>query len=654
MQRFKKASVLAAALCASLAASAQAVVVNVPAGDITVATTWTAGNEYNLQGQVFVTNGATLTIQAGAVVRSTTGVGGSLAITRGSKIIAAGTAANPIIWTSTNDNLGAPLNRVAVNEWGNLTICGEGLVGAGTNNVGAAYTGYAKNAAVATAPTLTPSGLTFPQMEGFVAGVSTNHRHYYGGNNDNDDSGTLTYNSFRFGGKVAGLGNELNGLSLGAVGRNTDIRFVEIFCNVDDGFEIWGGTVNLKNISIWNSGDDSFDVDQGWRGKAQFGLIVQGNATGAVVAQGSGVSDNAFEIDGAEPNTSVPQTTATLYNFTVIMQPDGQRAGGGGVGGDVVFCFRDNAKVQYRNMLIVEQGSHLIVEERSETAATDPWRYGNTSIPASSASVPDFTNTATGVWGMAYTEAHNTANATTGGHANASNYLGVAGPMTQANLEALYAAQSAGSPAAGQGFLCEVTDTLIYTNPAFPLPSYTTSNTVGVTTGGASTTGKAVVVQNGGTLPILGLTRASVIKWANNANPLLEGWMGEVATLDPRRNPANTDTVSVATAPLDGFFSPAQYRGAFDQVNWMAGWSTPAKFGIMTGADTASDPSVTIDLTSRVGFTTVAGDNYVVEESTDGVVWTPVQYVVGTPARTVYYADLAGLTAGKLYRAVAQ
>ena len=70
--------------------------------------------------------------------------------------------------------------------------------------------------------------------------------------------------------------NELNGLSLGGIGRDTDIHHVEIMNNVDDGIEIWGGTVNLKYFNIWNIGDDSFDVDQGWRGKAQFGLIVQG------------------------------------------------------------------------------------------------------------------------------------------------------------------------------------------------------------------------------------------------------------------------------------------------------------------------------------------------------------------------------------------
>ena len=66
---------------------------------------------------------------------------------------------------------------------------------------------------------------------------------------------------------MIGLANELNGLSLGGIGRETDIDHVEIMNNVDDGIEIWGGTVNLKYISIWNIGDDSFDIDEGWAAK---------------------------------------------------------------------------------------------------------------------------------------------------------------------------------------------------------------------------------------------------------------------------------------------------------------------------------------------------------------------------------------------------
>jgi hypothetical protein len=149
-------------------------------------------------------------------------------------------------------------------------------------------------------------------MEGLVAAFPGDTKVLYGGGNDDDDSGSISYLSLRYGGKVVGLNNELNGLSLGGIGRNTDIHHVEIMNNVDDGIEIWGGTVNLKYFSIWNVGDDSLDIDQGWRGKAQFGLIVQGYSANA--AQGSGVGDNCIEIDGAEQSDYQPVTTGTIYN----------------------------------------------------------------------------------------------------------------------------------------------------------------------------------------------------------------------------------------------------------------------------------------------------------------------------------------------------
>ena len=97
--------------------------------------------------------------------------------------------------------------------------------------------------------------------------------------------------------------------------------------NIDDGVEIWGGTVNLKYVNIWNVGDDSVDIDQGWRGKAQFGLVVQGYcvtgppAVGSV--QGSGMSDNSSRRTAPSSPTTSPSRPRPIYNFTVIGQPFG-------------------------------------------------------------------------------------------------------------------------------------------------------------------------------------------------------------------------------------------------------------------------------------------------------------------------------------------
>jgi hypothetical protein len=109
-------------------------------------------------------------------------------------------------------------------------------------------------------------------MEGLTTGPAFDR---YGGGNDDDDSGSLRYVSIRYTGKVVALNNELNAISLGGLGRETDVSHLDLMNNVDDGFELWGGTLNYKYVNIWNMGDDSLDIDQGWRGKAQFINIVQ-------------------------------------------------------------------------------------------------------------------------------------------------------------------------------------------------------------------------------------------------------------------------------------------------------------------------------------------------------------------------------------------
>ena len=251
-------------------------------------------------------------------------------------IVINGTCDEPVIMTSkadvatwSLDGNGCPdpkngVLREGCNEWGNLTIMGRGYISSCRNP--------------ANTPSCNASNDTL--MEGLSRGAATDS---YGGGNDDDDSGSISYLSLRYGGKVIGLGNELNGLSLGAIGRNTDIHHVDIMNNVDDGVEIWGGAVNLCNISIWNIGDDSFDIDQGWRGKAQGVLVVQGYSCDA--SQGSGVGDNGIEIDGAEASDWQPVTTAVIYNATVIMQP---------IDGDSATAWRDSARLQFHNSVFMD------------------------------------------------------------------------------------------------------------------------------------------------------------------------------------------------------------------------------------------------------------------------------------------------------------
>ena len=136
--------------------------------DITMSTVWTADNVYNLTEQIYIMPGATLTIEAGTVVASTPteNGSGSLAVTRGAQIFVEGTADNPVIMTSTADmdtwTDGDPKTgtwREAANEWGNLTIMGNGLISASMSDGAPVVINGVANSA-------TPTGLNQQQMEG--------------------------------------------------------------------------------------------------------------------------------------------------------------------------------------------------------------------------------------------------------------------------------------------------------------------------------------------------------------------------------------------------------------------------------------------------------------------------------------------------------
>jgi hypothetical protein len=428
------------ALGAALAGAGQAQSEVLVTSDIATSTTWTANNTYNLQRQIYVLPGATLTIQAGTLIASTTNLGGSLAVTRGAQIFVQGTDDNPVIFTSRADvqtwTAGNPKTgtwRESANEWGNLTIMGRGYV--------------SENAVATNTPA--PNANNVAPMEGLVASFPGDTKVLYGGGNDNDDSGSISYMSLRYGGKVINLNNELNGLSLGGIGRATDIHHVEIMNNVDDGIEIWGGTVNLKYFSIWNIGDDSLDVDQGWRGKAQFGLIVQGYSLDA--SQGSGVGDNGFEMDGAEDSDWQPVTTSTIYNCTFIGQP---------IDGDHATAWRDNARVQLRNCIFMDVGDKVVAFDNVDGDGGNGYGFNGTL---------DWATT----WNTPFT-ATSTVNA-------------------PANPAAFYNVQTSGN-------LCEIKDSVFFNNTKSG--AYSEADARGVFAAGSGN------VREPSTMPIAALTRA--------------------------------------------------------------------------------------------------------------------------------------------------
>jgi len=171
--------------------------------NITVSTVWTANNVYHLKAVIYVEPGASLTIQPGTLIRGNDE--SALVVAKGAQIFAMGTKNRPIIMTSEEDDL--VTWRASCEEWGNLTIMGDALISATMDGDG----------------TGEPDGTDTAQMEGLVARFEGDTLPIYGGANDDDDSGVIQYVSLRYGGHVVSIANELNGMSLGGVGRGTDM-----------------------------------------------------------------------------------------------------------------------------------------------------------------------------------------------------------------------------------------------------------------------------------------------------------------------------------------------------------------------------------------------------------------------------------------------
>ncbi|MEA3297144.1 MAG: hypothetical protein U9R56_04705, partial [candidate division Zixibacteria bacterium] len=288
---------------------------------------------YNLDGFIYVESGDTLVIEPGTILKGNPGQAENataLVVARGGLIYAIGSECCPVIFTSIDDivdyNDDIPLDEFGRGLWGGLILLGNAVI--------------------------------CDSLEGQIEGIpETEPRGAYGGTDDMDSSGVLRYVSIRHGGSEIGSANEINGLTMGAVGCGTVISHIEVIHNLDDGYEWFGGSVSCDHLIAAFCGDDAFDYDECYRGGGQFWFAINSEDAG----------DRSGEHDGGYGDnvSACPIGTPLISNATYIGRGADQ------VGTQRCLEIRDAAGGAYYNSVFTEHGTYGINIEANATEPID-------------------------------------------------------------------------------------------------------------------------------------------------------------------------------------------------------------------------------------------------------------------------------------------
>ena len=325
----------------------------------------TCDKTYLLRKKIYVPAGKIITINPGTVILgrdlNTTagGFASALIIERGGQIFAIGNPDCPIVFTAEDDLADGVLGNYQNvaggangGKWGGIAICGRApnnlLNGTVTpNNESGIQVGSVSG------------GTGQPSGTGAIEGISNGEadtRTWFGGIDPNDNSGIMRYVSIRHAGDIILSGNELNSLTLASVGRQTTIDHIEIANYADDGIEVFGGTVNLKYISMIWGDDDGLDWDLGWTGNVQF-LFVLNRST-----PGNTITDNGIEADGDDGRTNpTVRSHPRIYNGTFI--GSNQTAQTGDNSGDAGFNFKEATEGEVYNCIVANYTSGVVIDQ---------------------------------------------------------------------------------------------------------------------------------------------------------------------------------------------------------------------------------------------------------------------------------------------------
>ncbi len=269
------------------------------------------------KGPIYVRNGATLTIDPGTRIEGWYGTGvfgsggvgqgqGILQIRRDGFIVAKGTALQPIVFTCVLPPFVGPRGEPANTRWPG---CWGGLAIAGNATINADSPG---SIALGPSPLVMTGSITRSSGGCIQESEETDATTQYGGCNDADSSGVLMYVRGEYGGSRVTTTQERNGIWFQGVGNHTIVDYVQSHASLDDAFEFFGGTVNIKHMVATGAEDDNFDWVLGWRGKGQF-LMEQSDSTDGdrcMEADNNG-------IDAGDPNRT-PRSNPTIFNITCV------------------------------------------------------------------------------------------------------------------------------------------------------------------------------------------------------------------------------------------------------------------------------------------------------------------------------------------------
>jgi hypothetical protein len=498
-------------------------------GELTDGAAFSCANNYILDKKIYIPSGKTLTIEPGTVIKgavnATPAEATALVIERGGKIIASGTESCPIVFTAQADPMDGTYAISNIGQWGGLVILGKA-----TNNLKLANNGPY----VPGGQGLLAVGDGLGVIEGFATsniqdryGVLQNGSvagETVGAFDDNDNSGILRYVSVRHSGAILGVGAEINGITLGSVGRGTIIEHIEVVSCADDNIELFGGTVNLKYVTTLFGNDDMYDYDCGWTGKAQFLFGMKSNLTS------SPDSDNGFEADSDDQKSyALPYSNPKFYNVTLI--GNAKTPGSSDNSALAAINAKEFTSGEFYNSIFANfrNGLNLVISvPNTGVAGTRTYAAGGESWHnwTNNPSTPTLATATTG-------------NGTQSLKVKCNTFVGITNPLTKGASSAL-AGTVVSSGTEYTQFTTTDNNQVVATLPGFDF-NFT-----------ANTTTNSFTVKN-----------------------------------DVVPNPA-VSTTGCPTVPVDGFFEPANYRGAFSSnagENWLSNWTYSALIDATKGVD---------------------------------------------------------------------